>query len=105
MSVPSSRQSTIRSVETWAIACISKGIVTSLAPFQKLPQRAKLFRINAGLFEHVQSEQLVRIAKESVDQVAYFRARGILAVYQRQVNVSAFIFHVLQISLLIEAVA
>src|SRR5258708_39906237 len=52
MSVPSTRQYTICTVDAWAIAFRFKAVVIgrSLAPFQDLAQATEFFRIDARLF-------------------------------------------------------
>jgi hypothetical protein len=55
MSVPSSRQSTMRSADIWAIALGSNVIVTgSLAPFEQPAQAIQFVPVDAGFFESVQ---------------------------------------------------
>src|SRR5258708_20287544 len=104
MSVPSTRQSTILSVDTWAIASRLKGAVIagSLAPFQQQAEGIEFFRIDTGLLENVQQELFMRVAEETADQVPNFEACGILAIDVRGVYVRALVLHVLQVALLFQ---
>src|SRR5260370_16862985 len=72
MSVPSTRQSTMRSVDARAISFrpISSRwnasiIVESLAPFQQLPEPLQFFCVNPFLFHNAHSELLIALAEQA----------------------------------------
>src|SRR5271166_4298633 len=89
MSEPSSRQSTIRSADIWAIVLGSNIIVGSLAPFEQATEAIELIRVDAGLFESVQHQLFMGVAEETADQVPHLEARGVTATDLRNVDVSA----------------
>ena len=59
----------------------------------------ELVRVEARLFQNIQHELFVRVAKEPADQVPHFEASGILPIHEREIDVGTLVFHVLHVSL------
>src|SRR5947207_974731 len=70
--------------------------------FQQLAEALEFLRVNAVILQDVEDQGLMGVLEEAADQVADFEAGGLLASYQRHIDVGAPVFDVLHVAFLFQ---